>query len=180
MKSASMRIAVVGSHSTGKTTLIRALSEILDVPILSEVAREKIAESDKLPHHMTPEERSAFQMGILSEQIRREIRSESFLSDRSVFDAAAYAFDTPGYEALFEAAKTHASERPYARIFFLPIEFALEGDGIRSEDESYRKKIEDVLAETIERAGTPYVRISGSREERLAACLESLRIDFGK
>lgn len=180
MKSGSMRIAVVGSHSTGKTTLVRALSAYLNIPVLTEVAREKIAESDKLPHHMTPEERSAFQGGVLAEQIRRETAAEKFLSDRSVFDAAAYAFDTPGYENLFETARNHATGFPYEKIFFLPIEFPLEGDGIRNEDEAYRKKVEDVLAATIERSGTPYVRITGSREERLAACLESLGIDFGK
>lgn len=169
-----MRIAIVGSHSTGKTTLLRLLSERLEISTLSEVAREMIAESDKLPHHMTAAERGDFQMGILREQIRRELASESFLSDRSVFDAVAYAFDTPSYEDLHSVAEEHAVPRPYDRIFFLPVEFPLEGDDIRSQDEDYRLAIETELLKILERTGTPYVRITGTPEARLSACLESL------
>lgn len=168
-----MRVAIVGSHSTGKTTLLRLLAERLEISTLSEVAREMIAESDKLPHHMTAEERGEFQMGILREQIRRELAGESFLSDRSVFDAVAYGFDTPSYGDLHSAAEAHAAPRPYDRIFFLPIEFPLEGDAIRSQDEDYRLAVEELLA-VLERTKTPYVRITGSPEARLSACLESL------
>jgi nicotinamide riboside kinase len=170
-----MRISIVGSHSTGKTTLLRALSERLDVPALSEVAREKIAESETLPHLMTPEERGIFQMDVFREQVRRESGAERFISDRSAFDAAAYAFDTPDFETIFLAAEEHFRNRPYSRIFFLPIEFSLEGDGVRNEDEAYRKKVEDVLVGALERAGADYVRISGEHEARLAACIESIR-----
>lgn len=169
-----MRIAIVGSHSTGKTTLLRLLSERLEISTLSEVAREMIAESDKLPHHMTAAERGDFQMGILREQIRRELAAEAFLSDRSVFDAVAYSFDTPSYGELLSAAKAHGDARPYDRIFFLPVEFPLEGDGIRNQDEEYRLAVENELLKILERTGTPYVRIAGTPEARLAACLESL------
>lgn len=169
-----MRIAIVGSHSTGKTTLLRLLAERLEISTLSEVAREMIAESDKLPHHMTAEERGEFQMGILREQIRRELAAESFLSDRSVFDAVAYSFDTPSYGDLRSIAQSHASERPYHRIFFLPVEFPLEGDGIRSQDEDYRLAVENELLKILERTRTPFVRVAGSPEVRLSACLESL------
>lgn len=173
-----MRIAIVGTHSTGKTTLLRMLAERLEIPTLSEVAREKIAESSKLPHHMTPEERGAFQMGILVEQIRRENSTESFLSDRSAFDAVAYSFDTPSYGELFSKAHEHGKSRPYSKVFLLPVEFPMEGDGIRSEDEDYRKKIEDELVRVLRDSGTPFERVSGDRKKRLADCLESLGIDF--
>ncbi|MFZ3232209.1 MAG: ATP-binding protein [Patescibacteria group bacterium] len=168
-----MRIAIVGSHSTGKTTLLRHLAERLEIAALSEVAREMIAESDKLPHHMTGEERGEFQMGILREQMRRELAVESFLSDRSVFDAVAYSFDTPSYGELLSVAKSHGESRPYDRIFFLPIEFPLEGDAIRSQDEDYRLAVENELWRILTETGTPFVRITGDPEARLAACLES-------
>ena len=169
-----MRVAIVGSHSTGKTTLLRLLAERLEISTLSEVAREMIAESDKLPHHMTGEERGEFQMGILREQIRRELAVEAFLSDRSAFDAVAYSFDTPSYGELLAVAEDHAEKRPYDRIFFLPVEFPLEGDGIRSQDEDYRLAVENELLRILAETGTPFVRITGNPEARLAACLESL------
>lgn len=151
-----MRVAIVGSHSTGKTTLLRTLSERFAVPILSEVAREKINESPKLPHHMTPEERGELQTAILDEQIRRESGDGQFLSDRSVFDAVAYSFDTPSFDALRSKAFAHAEARPYDRVFFLPVEFPLEGDDIRSQDEAYRKTVEDELVKLLEQSGVRY------------------------
>ena len=151
-----MRIAIVGSHSTGKTTLLRTLSEYLSVPTLSEVAREKINESPKLPHHMTPEERGELQTAILDEQIRRELGDGQFLSDRSVFDAVAYSFDTPSFESLRSRAFAHAETQPYDRIFFLPAEFPLEGDDIRSQDEAYRKTVENELVNLLEQSGAGY------------------------
>lgn len=170
-----MRVAIVGSHSTGKTTLLRMLAERLDVPVLSEIAREKIAESETLPHHMGPEGRGILQETILREQVLRETALGKFLSDRSVFDAVAYAFDTPAYENLFETAAKHFRERPYDRIFFLPIEFPLEGDGVRSEDEGYRKTVENELESVLKRSGAECVRISGTPDQRLSACLDSLK-----
>lgn len=173
-----MRVAIVGTHSTGKTTLLESLSGHLDLPILSEVAREKIAESDKLPHLMTEIERGEFQKLVLEEQMRRESSSGRFIADRSVFDAVAYAFDTPHYDALRIRAGAHASAFPYDRVFFLPIEFPLKGDGIRSEDEAYRETVDRELRKLLDRAEIPYETVRGNREERLWKCLGSLGIDM--
>lgn len=173
-----MRIAIVGTHSTGKTTLLESLAGHLDLPVLSEVAREKIAESDKLPHLMTGGERGKFQKLVLEEQMRRESSSGRFIADRSVFDAVAYAFDTPYYETLRILAKTHAEAFPYDRIFFLPVEFPLEGDGVRNEDEAYRDAIDRELRAILDHAEIPYQTVRGNPEERLRTCLESLRIDI--
>jgi nicotinamide riboside kinase len=166
-----MRIAIVGSHSTGKTTLLRALAPVLGFPTISEVAREKIAESPKLPHEMRPEERAEFQADILEEQIRQEAALPAFVADRSVFDAAAYAFDTPAFAELSERAARYATASPYGKIFFLEIEFPLSGDGIRSEDETYRKAVENALRSVLENAGVPYETVRGTPEERLSRCL---------
>lgn len=171
-----LRVAIVGSHSTGKTTLLRALSPFLDVPVISEIAREKIAESETLPHEMTPMERGEFQRGILHEQIKRETATRAFLADRSIFDAASYAFDTPVFHELAKLAHDHAARSAYDRIFFLPIEFALVGDDIRSGDETYRKSVEDALVSVLESAGIGYETVRGRPEERISQCLSSLSL----
>jgi hypothetical protein len=110
--------------------------------------------------------------------MRRESSSGCFIADRSVFDAVAYAFDTPHYDVLRIRAETHALAFPYDRVFFLPIEFPLKGDGIRNEDEAYRETVDRELRKLLDRAEISYETVRGSPEKRLRKCLESLGIDI--
>ena len=50
-----IRIAIVGSFSTGKTTLAEDLARRLELPLLPEVAREVVALGFKLDKDATPE-----------------------------------------------------------------------------------------------------------------------------
>lgn len=152
------------------------LSRFMRIPTIEEIARGKISESGTLPHDMTPEERGVFQREILEAQIASETESANFMADRSVFDAVAYAHDTPEYESLAAKAREHAKANPYTKVFFLRVEFPMKGDGVRSEDEAYRKKIESVLANELEKAGVPFEVITGGVGARLGKCLCSLGI----
>ncbi len=152
------------------------LGRFLDVAVIPEIAREKISGCPKLPHEMSPEERASFQTSILREQIEKERSAGRFLSDRSVFDAAAYAFDTPEFERLSSEAALHARSHPYTKVFFLPSELALSGDGIRSEDEDYRLSVEKALVSVLNRSGIAYETVTGGVGARLGKCLKSLGI----
>src|ERR1041384_1337378 len=81
------RIAIVGSFSTGKTTLAEAVAEPLGLPLLPEVAREIVALGFKLDKDATP----ATETLIFLRQFRNELEHADFVGDRSLMDVMAYA-----------------------------------------------------------------------------------------
>src|SRR5688500_18595030 len=80
------RIAIVGSFSTGKTTLAEALAERLDLPLLPEVAREVVELGFNLDKDATPETETL----IFLRQYNNELSNEQFVGDRSLIDVMAY------------------------------------------------------------------------------------------
>jgi len=158
-----MRIALSGSQGVGKSTLLRAL----DLPghkKIKEVARQLIAELGKLPQNMSREEFFNFQMEIARRQLAKE--TGNFISDRAIYDTLAYAVGLPGYEKIENFVTAHASAYDY--IFYLPIEFPLKLDGVRKNDETYRKLIDWRLRLLYRRFNIEFIEIGGSLKERVA------------
>ena len=89
----SIRIYIVGSHSTGKTHLARWISKTYGLPLVTEVARSVLAERE-LPLEVlrTDIERTAdFQAEVFRRQaIAEEQAGDRYVSDRA-FDNLAYA-----------------------------------------------------------------------------------------
>ena len=87
------RIYIVGSHSTGKTSLARWISKVYKLPLVTEVARSVLAERE-LPLEVlrTDIERTAdFQEEVFRRQAIAEERAGArYVSDRA-FDNLAYA-----------------------------------------------------------------------------------------
>jgi predicted ATPase len=88
-----MRIYFVGSHATGKTTLCRYVSRRYGVPMITEVARAVLAESEtSLEHLRTDMDAVAeYQERVFARQVAIEkLHDGRFVSDRA-FDNLAYA-----------------------------------------------------------------------------------------
>lgn len=87
-----MKVYFVGSHSTGKTTLARYVSESYGLPMITEVARAVLSEKelhlDTLRTNLKVV--NEYQQDIFFRQINEELKQEDFVSDRS-FDCLAYA-----------------------------------------------------------------------------------------
>lgn len=88
-----MRVYFVGSHSTGKTTCARYVSEAYGLPMITEVARAVLSEKelhlDTLRYDMKVVDE--YQGAIFKRQLEEEqIYKDKFVSDRS-FDCLAYA-----------------------------------------------------------------------------------------
>lgn len=88
-----VRIYIVGSHSTGKTSLARWIAKAYGLPLVTEVARAVLAERE-LPLEVlrTDIERTAdFQAEVFRRQaISEEQAGSRYVSDRA-FDNLAYA-----------------------------------------------------------------------------------------
>ena len=87
-----MKVYFVGSHSTGKTTLARYVTETYNLPMITEVARSVLSEKelhlDTLRTNLKVVD--DYQRDIIFRQLHEEFQHESFVSDRS-FDCLAYA-----------------------------------------------------------------------------------------
>lgn len=171
------RIAIVGSFSTGKTTLAEAAAEPLDLPLLPEVAREVAAEGFKLDKDATPEVETL----IFLRQYRNEMRHADFIADRSLLDVMAYAgwvLDHQEHRREFALWDTcveiaeHQLRSQYSHIVYLPIEFPIVLDGLRPDDPAFQADIDRRIRDLLDRHGLAFATVTGSVEDRVAALTE--------
>lgn len=132
-----MRVYFIGSHSVGKTTLCRYVSEKYNLPMLPELARMVLAERelnvDTLRVNL--DEVDDYQKTVVLRQFEEE-KKTSFVSDRS-FDGLAYVaqhsrilnelISLPALKTYIETLK-----QPDAFLFFVrPSANTLKQDGVR-------------------------------------------------
>lgn len=152
----NLRIAFIGAHGTGKTTLAAEIAKELDLPLIAEGVREKIKTYEKneiyLKKYANRDIGTAylaftlFQHEILTERIFDETVNKSFVSDRSVIDNFAYyanselsiSFTDKTFQAYELICKMQALEG-YTHLFLVPMKFKPEPDGVR--DTSYRSQV---------------------------------------
>ncbi|MDD5377041.1 MAG: ATP-binding protein [Candidatus Gracilibacteria bacterium] len=174
MNRKNLRIAIIGSHGTGKTTLVEKLGDLFKIPVIEEMARTVIMEKNKLPHDMDDSERFIFQQTIFDRQTVHEDILDSFISDRSVLDALVYAHGTAHLLVLEKAVTLRLRNNPYDHIFFIPREFPLESDGVRKEDEEYQRFIESEFLHYLRKFNISYTPITGTIDERVHRIFQSV------
>lgn len=166
-----MRIALAGTHWSGKTTILN----LLEGHKIKEQARALILELGN-PKDMSDDERANFQQVLLTRQIRSELSmGDDFISDRSVYDILAYSEGCSNADDIVKQVFFYLSKNPYDLIFYFPIEFEMEKDGTRPEDEEYRKKIDSLIFTEMINNGEPLIPITGTIEERLEKILSEIR-----
>jgi adenylate kinase family enzyme len=166
------RIAIVGSFSTGKTTVAEVLARRLNVPLLPEVAREIVELGFKLDKDATPETETL----IFMRQYNNELSIDEFVGDRSLIDVMAYAGwvldNQPRRKefALWEECERLAERRlrtNYSHVFYLPIEFPIVLDGLRPDDPEFQSEIDERILRLLRTHGVRYETITGGVGERL-------------
>ncbi|MCS5696336.1 ATP/GTP-binding protein [Desulfofundulus thermocisternus] len=174
-----MRVALTGTHGTGKTTLATELARKLGLPLITEQAR-RVARAMGIGHvrQLVKDKALAwrFQKAVLREQIRAENDCpDGFISDRSTLDCwaywAAYGLgNDPEYRDL-------CLSRPYDLLVYVPPEIPCQADGFRDADESLRQLVDGYIREAImwRQCRCPVLPVTGNPEERVKAVLEWLR-----
>lgn len=133
-----MRIYIVGSHTVGKSTLARYVSQKYNLTFLPEVARQILAEQelqiDTLRSNLDVVD--DFQSKIFYRQIEQEKKYTDFVSDRSL-DCLAYAAQhSRVLPALLKSTELQqyltALKQEDVFIFFVrPSKVTLKDDGVR-------------------------------------------------
>ncbi|MDQ3980987.1 MAG: ATP-binding protein [Actinomycetota bacterium] len=166
-----MKIAFVGSFSTGKTTLANLFAREWDYPLLPEVARQVVELGFPLDQSATAETETL----IFLKQWRAEEVHERFVADRSIYDVLAYAdwvmeHQPPRKENhLWWEAREIATldlRARYDHVFYLPIEFPIVLDGLRPDDTAFQADIDRRIRHLLDTADVSYDTLTGSVPER--------------
>ncbi|MCA1838951.1 MAG: AAA family ATPase [Actinomycetota bacterium] len=174
------RIAIVGSFSTGKTTLAELLARKLELPLLPETAREVVELGFKLDKDATAETESL----IFLKQYNNEISTDEFVGDRSLIDVMAYAGWVLDHQprrkemALWDECRKLAERRlrgNYSHIFYLPIEFPIVLDGLRPDDPAFQQEIDERLIGLLRAHDLECTTVKGTIEERMEQIESELR-----
>lgn len=169
-----MKIAFVGSFSTGKTTLANLFAREWDCPLLPEVAREVVALGFPLDQSATAETETL----IFLKQWRAEESHERFVADRSIYDVLAYADwvmenqdgERKENHLWYESRQlaTMDLRSRYDHVFYLPVEFPIVLDGLRPDNPDFQADIDRRIAALLKDADVAFTTLTGSVEERQA------------
>jgi nicotinamide riboside kinase len=171
MNDARLKIAFIGSHGVGKTTLCYGLAARLKrrdvaLEIVHEVARRS-------PLPINESTTVAAQRWILLAQIADELvaaaRSPVVLCDRSVLDNYVYLLLAAGPDPLFDSlvASWLAS---YDLLVRVPILAGPAPDGVRAADPAFQRAVDERLERELARRQLPLLRLDpGASDDWLDA-----------
>lgn len=165
-----MKIALIGTHGVGKTTLCYDLAALLKrrnvhVDMVKEVARLS-------PLPINRKTSLDAQTWILATQVAEEIRSAAHhdvvVCDRSVLDNYAYMVFACGRQKAIERFVEHWM-KTYDLLFKVPVSGAAPVDGVRDTDEVFRLGIDRLVDELLREKRIAHERLPDARAAWLEA-----------
>ena len=186
MEEAVKQYNFTGSSGTGKTTLLNLMRTFLpDYEFKTEVVRNLVKEKGiKINEQGTRETQEMVFMAYLDFLILN--KDKPYVSDRCIIDPLAYtmmhvnARDIPRevLEYQWDITRTMVKNGYLSKVYYFPIEFANVHDGVRSDDENYRKETDAAIRGILEglKMHYPdkfdYVTVHGTPTERVNQVLE--------
>lgn len=179
-----MKIAICGSNSTGKTTLLKAVrdsGQLDDYVFIEEITRSigKNFPINEMGGNET-------QLMIMNTHFNN-LYIENSVMDRCMIDGYAYTNWLYMEGKVSRWVKDYAKEMCYRftsmydYIFYIPIEEAvpLEDDGVRSTSQSFRdgidRKINNIVITLEDHTEVKIHPLKGSVEERLETFLKTIK-----
>jgi alpha-ketoglutarate-dependent taurine dioxygenase len=174
-----MWVALTGTQSTGKTTLLDALVACDDIhaTCIQEVARGVIRRGHLLGKRATVTSHALYAATQLELELAYDPSVAPYLlSDRCLIDLLAHArvnqtfgyTDWPDHFVDMLAAAARMSCDRYDLFVYLPIEFAQEEDGVRDSDEEYRAAVGTEIRSLLDEWGLPVLEARGPVATRIA------------
>lgn len=174
-----IKISLVGTACTGKTTLLNALASVYPE---FKIQNESVRYIKKKYGIDFKSGDTGLQMAILDLQTRFSSNEYDYLLDRGPVDSYSYTkyyrnlnnSDMPAnvYQFLCDESKKNATENIDLFIFLRPGEFPVVEDGTRITDEKYLLDVDRLMEETIKEWGLEgkTIQPKGSVIERVAFC----------
>ena len=170
----SMKIALLGAESTGKTQLSGELAAALRgqgkrVEVVAEVLREWCHREGRTPR---PEE----QLPIAQEQERRvdeaAARCDIVIADTTALMVAIYSAMLFADGTLYRFALER--QRSYDATLVTGLDLPWVADGLQRDGPHVREPVDALVREALARANVPYRVVYGSGEERLRNALAAI------
>ena len=161
-----VKLAFIGSHGVGKTTLCYELAARLKrqdrvVDLVMEVARG-------CPLPINRDTTEAAQAWILHTQVAQEIvasaRGGMVVCDRSVLDNYAYLVHATGRRAAYDALVAEWV-RSYDRLFKVPVVEAPSFDGTRDTSLDFQRAIDRLIDDLAREFGVTCHTLDAARRE---------------
>jgi len=162
-RSRVFKLAFIGSHGVGKTTLCFELAARLKrldrrVDMVKEVARS-------CPLPLNRETTTAAQAWILHTQIAREIETakdhDIVICDRAALDNYAYLVAKFGRGEPLDSLVRWWMQS-YALLVWVPVIADPRFDGVRDTDRLYQQRINEVIGELVEAFGIQALRLDAT------------------
>ena len=161
-----LKIAFIGTHGVGKTTLCYDVGAVLKKKGLHVDLVKEVARLSPLP--INRQTSLEAQLWILTTQIAEEIRSaaqhEVVICDRSVLDNYAYLVFAAGRQRWLEPL-VNRWMKSYDLLFKVPISGGAAADGVRDTDEFFMRQIDRLVDQLVGERGLLCERLpEGQRE----------------
>ena len=164
-----MKIGLTGTMSVGKTTLVKALSEIEQFKgYTCTTERSQYLSSLGIPlnHATTIEGQTIF----LAERVT-ELMQDCLITDRTIIDVMAFTNCAKRVSYIDGDAFTdYASRfvRQYDYIFYIsPDGMDIEDNGVRETDATYRAEIDKEIKKLLNKYRPIYFELKGTTNERI-------------
>ena len=173
----AIKIAFIGTHGTGKTTLAHELvsklkKQNIDAGYLGETVR-------RCPFPINKDATKKSQIWIILNQIISELETEGrcdvLVCDRSVFDNYAYYVNKFGRSNILEPlVKEHV--KTYRCLIKVPIRPGfLKKDKIRSTDKKWQEEIDTEMNKLLKNLKINYIDYENSKSKIIGVIKNALR-----
>ena len=161
LKGWRLKLALIGTHGVGKTTLAYEICSLLKkahfhVELVTEVARQS-------PFPVNSATTIEGQLWILHAQIAAELvaarRAPHVITDRSVLDNYCYLVNQFGRQPQLESWLAWWMDTYTILVGVPPIETHIPSDGFRSEDRTFQRRIHELLIELLAAAPFKNLRV---------------------
>jgi len=170
------KIAVIGTHSAGKTTLAEGISDRFGIPYQRGDKTQDIFKKlnfNKGVDELTKDEQWTLQQEILRSLDDLQTLDASYVTDGSSLTCIPYGLlysnfgirNQDGFEEFIRKARDSARQTDL--FVYLPPEIALEDDGFRPEDNEVRMDIDNFVYGLLKEGKYPFRTVTGTVEQRL-------------
>jgi thymidylate kinase len=161
-----MKLAFIGTHGVGKTTLCYDLAAALKRQSVNVDMVKEVARLSPLP--INRKTSLDAQTWILTTQVAEEIRSAAHhdvvVCDRSVLDNYAYMSFACGRQRAIERFVDYWM-KSYTLLFKVPISGQAAADGVRDTDEFFMRQIDQLVDDLLAEKKLPFERLPEGRRD---------------
>jgi nicotinamide riboside kinase len=172
-----MKIGLCGTMSVGKTTLVKALSE-LDLFKKYKIATERSKYLKDLGIPLNTDSTVNGQIVFLAERAS-ELLHKDVITDRTIWDVSAFTMLAKSIDSGFKSSLVNTAmtlKDQYDIVFYIdPIGTNMEDNGVRETDLEYRAKVnQEILRLLTLHPPKKMIVLSGSTGDRMNTILDNI------